>query len=192
MPHAFTEDQLVEQPAIGLFAELGWQTVVASEEVFGASGSLGRESSGEVVLVSRLRGALLKLNPLLPCDAIDAAVDELTRDRGAMSLASAMWLDKNVKYWLNDGDRSTFAFWKHLHKSPNKMHKWVPACQNSAVQFEKPSADSELKGLHERRHPRSTLVVGWKAIQCPEGLVESNSPKLLYCCRRSAVRSGSL
>jgi len=27
MPHADTEDQLVEQPAIGLFAELGWTTV---------------------------------------------------------------------------------------------------------------------------------------------------------------------
>jgi hypothetical protein len=26
MPHAYTEDQLVEQPAIGLFAELGWST----------------------------------------------------------------------------------------------------------------------------------------------------------------------
>ena len=25
--HAYTEDQLVEQPAIGLFAELGWATV---------------------------------------------------------------------------------------------------------------------------------------------------------------------
>ena len=24
-PHAYTEDQLVEQPAIGLFADLGWQ-----------------------------------------------------------------------------------------------------------------------------------------------------------------------
>jgi hypothetical protein len=28
MPHAYTEDQLVEQPAIGLFAELGWQTAI--------------------------------------------------------------------------------------------------------------------------------------------------------------------
>ena len=26
MPHAYTEDQLVEQPAIGLFAELGYMT----------------------------------------------------------------------------------------------------------------------------------------------------------------------
>ena len=32
MPHAYTEDQLVEQPAIGLFAELGWTTVSALEE----------------------------------------------------------------------------------------------------------------------------------------------------------------
>ena len=29
MPHAYTEDQLVEQPAIGLFVELGWQAVSA-------------------------------------------------------------------------------------------------------------------------------------------------------------------
>jgi hypothetical protein len=27
MPHAYTEEQLVEQPAIGLFRELGWQMV---------------------------------------------------------------------------------------------------------------------------------------------------------------------
>ena len=33
MPHAYTEDQLVEQPAIGLFAELGWTTVSALEEI---------------------------------------------------------------------------------------------------------------------------------------------------------------
>jgi hypothetical protein len=36
-PHAYTEDQLVE-PAIALFAELGWQTVSALDEVFGPSG----------------------------------------------------------------------------------------------------------------------------------------------------------
>ena len=34
--HAFAEDQLVEQPAIGLFAELGWRTLSALEETFGA------------------------------------------------------------------------------------------------------------------------------------------------------------
>jgi len=33
---------LVEQPAIQLFAELGWETLSASDEVMGASGTLGR------------------------------------------------------------------------------------------------------------------------------------------------------
>jgi len=61
MSHAYTEAQLVEQPAIGLFAELGWQTVCALEEIFGASGTLGHETPSEVVLKSRLRAALERL-----------------------------------------------------------------------------------------------------------------------------------
>ena len=114
--HAYTEDQLVEQPAIGLFAEPGWSTVSALEETFGApspglathaesltrpaatlsrptgegqvgeGASLGREMKGEVVLVSRLRAALERLNAsrmdhhALPPEAITAGVDELNRD----------------------------------------------------------------------------------------------------------------
>ena len=71
--HAYTEDQLVEQPAIGLFAELGWQTVSALEETFGATGTLLRETKGEVGLVSRSRPALERLNPAQPPEAITAA-----------------------------------------------------------------------------------------------------------------------
>jgi len=89
MPHAYTEDQLVEQPAIGLFAELGWQTLSASEETFGSGGTLGRDTKGDVVLVPRLRAALERLNPILPSEAISAAIDELTRDRSSMLLAAA-------------------------------------------------------------------------------------------------------
>ena len=71
--HAYTEDQLVEQPAIGLFAELGWQTVSAMEETFGAGGTLGRETKGEVVLVCPVaRGAWSKFNPALPPEAISS------------------------------------------------------------------------------------------------------------------------
>lgn len=75
--HAYTEDQLVEQPAIGLFAELGWSTVSAMEETFGVAGTLGRETKGDVVLASRLREALERLNPALPPDAIIAAVSRI-------------------------------------------------------------------------------------------------------------------
>jgi type I restriction enzyme, R subunit len=75
-PHAFTEDQLVEQPAVALFAELGWTTVSASDELFGAKGTLQRETKGDVVLISRLRLALERLNPGLPAEVISAAVDD--------------------------------------------------------------------------------------------------------------------
>ncbi len=71
--HAYTEEQLVEQPAIQLCKELGWVTVSAMEESFGATGTLLRETKGEVVLVSRLRAALERLNPALPPEAITAA-----------------------------------------------------------------------------------------------------------------------
>jgi type I restriction enzyme R subunit len=82
--HAYTEDQLVEQPAIGLFSSLGWQTVSAIDETFGPSlpaprpegegrASLGRETKAEVVLVDRLRAALSRLNSGLPAEAIQSA-----------------------------------------------------------------------------------------------------------------------
>jgi type I restriction enzyme, R subunit len=88
-PHAYTEDQLVEQPAIGLFEEIGWETVSAMHEVFGLGGTLGRETKGEVVLAERLHNVLIKFNPTLPAESINSAIDELTRDRSAMSLEAA-------------------------------------------------------------------------------------------------------
>ena len=109
--HPYTEDQLVEQPAIALFGELGWATMSAMEEVFGTSPHphpllrgevvfLGRESSGEVFLLPRLRAALERLNPQLPDEAITSAVDEITRDRSAMSLAAA---NREIHTLLRDG-----------------------------------------------------------------------------------------
>jgi len=96
----YTEDSLVEQPAIQLFAELGWETLSASEDALGAGGLLGRETKSEVVLAVRLRAALARLNPSLPPEAISAAVDELSRDRSAMTPAAA-----NRELWalMRDG-----------------------------------------------------------------------------------------
>jgi type I restriction enzyme R subunit len=91
----YTEDSLVEQPAIQLFAELGWETLSASDEVMGASGTLGRETKSEVVLAVRLRNVLVRLNPSLPPEAISAAVDELSRDRSAMLPTAA-----NRELWV--------------------------------------------------------------------------------------------
>jgi type I restriction enzyme R subunit len=98
--HAYNEEKLVEQPAIGLFAALDWQTVSAMEESFGPAGTLGRETKGEVVLLDRLRAALGRFNPGLPQEALATAVDELTRDRSAMSLEAA---NREVYRLLKDG-----------------------------------------------------------------------------------------
>lgn len=110
MPHAYTEDQLVEQPAIQLFSELGWQTVCATDEVFGVHGTVGRETTADAILTQRLRAALTKLNPTLPPEAISAAIDELTRDRSAMSLVAA---NREVYALLKDGILVSIADREH-------------------------------------------------------------------------------
>lgn len=96
----YTEDALVEQPAIALFGELGWQTVNAFQETFGDNGTLGRENRAEVVLVARLRPALERLNPDLPAEAINAALEEITRDRSALLPVRA---NRAVYELLRDG-----------------------------------------------------------------------------------------
>jgi type I restriction enzyme R subunit len=117
MSHAYSEDQLVEQPAIGLFDDLGWETVSAAEEIFGTNPhpsllpkgegvSLGRLAKTEAVLSGRLRAALEKLNPSLPPEAITSAMDELTRNRSAMSPAAA---NREVHELLKQGIRVVVA-----------------------------------------------------------------------------------
>src|SRR5437660_5809950 len=90
--HNYSESTLVEQPTIALFAQLGYETVNAFGETFGAQGTLstlGRETSSEVVLVARLRTALQRLNPGLVREAIEQAIEELTRSRAVLSPANA-------------------------------------------------------------------------------------------------------
>jgi type I restriction enzyme R subunit len=101
----YSEDSLVEQPAIALFAELGWGTANCFDETLGPQGMLGRETSSEVVLLSRLRPALEKLNPELPREALQLAIQELTRDRLLVSPAQA---NRQVYDLLKDGVKVTF------------------------------------------------------------------------------------
>lgn len=100
MSRAFTEDQLVEQPAVALFEVLAWETASALDETFGEAGTLGRETKGEVVLIPRLRATLARLNSSLPDSALTSAVDELIRDRSAMSPEAA---NREVYLLLKDG-----------------------------------------------------------------------------------------
>ena len=74
-------------------------------ERFGPGGTLGRENTGEVVLIPGLRRALERLNPRLPAEAIELAVEVLVRDRSAMILANA---NREVYRLLKDGVKVTF------------------------------------------------------------------------------------
>jgi type I restriction enzyme R subunit len=103
-PGDYSEDALVEQPTIALFGELGWATAHCFYEQYGPGGTLGRETKGDVVLTARLRPALERLNPTLDKEAIGLAIEELTRDRSAMSLAQA---NRAVYHLLKNGVKVT-------------------------------------------------------------------------------------
>ncbi|HDH00601.1 MAG TPA: hypothetical protein ENG95_00090 [Nitrospirae bacterium] len=61
--HNYTESSLIEQPAIEIFQGLGYEHLNCYNETFGSGGTLGRDNTGEVVLIQRLRSALSRLNP---------------------------------------------------------------------------------------------------------------------------------
>ena len=75
-PTGYTEDALVERPAISLLAELGWETVNAYHEFDHGASNLGRETRAEVILTARLRKALQRLNPDAPFEVIGQAIEE--------------------------------------------------------------------------------------------------------------------
>jgi type I restriction enzyme R subunit len=105
-PKGYDEDDLIEQPCIELFESLGWETVNAYHETFvpGGGHPLCRESKREVLLPCRLRPALERLNPELPSEAIDKVIEELARDRSALSAVGA---NQDVYKLLKDGVRVT-------------------------------------------------------------------------------------
>ena len=113
MQSSYSEDALIEQPAIELFKELGWEAANCYNESFDSTLSLpspkgrgnislGRETTAEVVLVSRLRPALERLNPDAAKEVIDDAIEQLTRDRRAMTPAQA---NREIYKLLKDGVR---------------------------------------------------------------------------------------
>ena len=100
-----SEDAAIEQPTIALFAELGWETLNCYHENFGPLSLLGRETMAEVVLPNRLRAAIEKLNPGVSPNAIEIAIQEVTKDRSAMSPARA---NQAVYRLLKDGVKVTY------------------------------------------------------------------------------------
>ncbi len=104
-----SEDAAIEQPTIALFAELGWETANCYHEFVapygGPPSTLGRETRAEVVLVRRLRCAIEKLNPGISPNAIEIAIQDLTKDRSVLSPARA---NQEVYKLLKDGVKVSY------------------------------------------------------------------------------------
>ena len=105
-------EEALENATLALFAKLGWETVNAYDEVYGETQSagtggpyLGRATRNEVILRPRLEAALANLNPDLPPEALHQAVEQLTRDRSAMTLVHA---NREIYALLKDGIPVTY------------------------------------------------------------------------------------
>ena len=106
-PTTLDSEAALENATMALFSQLGWETMDAYYEVYGASGDargptpyLGREHRGQVVLLPRLTAALARLNPGLAAEALDLAVEQLTRDRSTVTLVQA---NREIYELLKDG-----------------------------------------------------------------------------------------
>lgn len=96
----FSEDGLVEKPAVELLGRLGWSHFNLFDESFGPDGSPFRDTLRDPYLTKTLRAALSRLNPDLPRDALDLALDTLTQDRASMVPMAA---NREVLELLRDG-----------------------------------------------------------------------------------------
>ncbi|MXV78744.1 type I restriction endonuclease subunit R [Candidatus Poribacteria bacterium] len=105
MQNPYSEDQLVEQPAIALLKEIGWQTQECLNEFeYDSQIQTGREAKSEVVLTDRLRAALARLNPNIPSDAITTAIEVITQSRAVMNKVEA---NREIYSILKDGVKIT-------------------------------------------------------------------------------------
>lgn len=97
----YSEEVLVEEPTIGWFEELGWESFDGRDETVGTSEStFGRRTPDEVFLGDPLRAAMKELNPNLGSEVFDQAIDKLTRGRGSVSLSRA---NRQIYHLLKDG-----------------------------------------------------------------------------------------
>src|SRR3989338_10865228 len=104
----FSEDNLVEQTVIKFIKEI-WGDPPVGEASSACHINayadeddllLGRAHRGEGVLKKYLLPALQKLNPTLPPDALEQAMDIITRDRSNLSLVKA---NQEIYKLLRDG-----------------------------------------------------------------------------------------
>ncbi len=100
----YTEQKLVEEPAIHLFQSLDYEHLNCYNEKFGTLSTLGRETSAEVVLKTKLREAIECLNDGISVQATNLAIQELTKDRSTQNPVNA---NKEIYEMIRNGVKVT-------------------------------------------------------------------------------------
>lgn len=84
-----SEDKTVEQPALDLMEQLGWERINLLHEQPGPDNPTGRVSFRQTYLPAQFRSAMARLNPEVPEEALKLAEDKLFRDRSALNPVAA-------------------------------------------------------------------------------------------------------
>ena len=102
MSKDYSEDQLIQKSAADLLEnELGWTSVMAWDaEVLGETGTLGRKSYHEVLLVRHFCKALKSLNPWMTEKQLAEAVERMTE---RMSSQTLMQINEEKYQYIKDG-----------------------------------------------------------------------------------------
>ena len=102
MSKDYSEDQLIQKSAADLLEkELGWTSVMAWDaEVLGETGTLGRKSYHEVMLVRHFCKALKALNPWMTEKQLAEAVERMTE---RMSSQTLMQINEQKFQYIKDG-----------------------------------------------------------------------------------------
>lgn len=88
MSHEYSEDYLIENATQQVLKALGWEVQYAwTKESFGQDGTLGRDNKSQVILRKYLMPALKQLNPQLPDNAYEQAIEQLEIAKADKTLA---------------------------------------------------------------------------------------------------------
>lgn len=107
MSREYSEDGLVQKTTIDYFKyNLDWNTAYAyNTEKLGINGTFGRKTEKEVVLVKYLKPALKELNPNLPEQAYDNAIEKIIENNISKSLID---MNKEKYKMFRDGVKVEF------------------------------------------------------------------------------------
>ncbi|MFW9880730.1 MAG: type I restriction endonuclease subunit R, partial [Candidatus Thorarchaeota archaeon] len=90
MSKEYSENELVEQTTIEALRDgLKYDYMYCMDEWKTGKSFLGRDTKSDVILITRLKEAINKLNPGLPEEAKQKATNELLNDRSRLSLVKA-------------------------------------------------------------------------------------------------------